>query len=259
MDSKLTRSLFPLQDFFTSDRKAKIPSNIFIDTNRNISSKYHDVVGDFEVDEAFANRSHEISNTIMASLWRSLGLNGDAIFSDRHRLDLPSSSATVVNHYPLSSLPEGSSDGHNAHTDLGSITILFCSTWGLQVYSAESATWSYIEPVRGKAIVNIGDTLRFLSGNVLQSCLHRVVRHPRWKGQDRLSLAYFARPNSRTTFVDGEGCEWPVEMWVARKFRSYKESHQQQATNDVQYGGQSGVGLTGTSGVIGVGEAGFPR
>jgi isopenicillin N synthase-like dioxygenase len=96
--------------------------------------------------------------------------------------------------------------------------------------------------------VNIGDTLRFLSGNMLQSCLHRVVRHSGWTQQQRLSLAYFTRPNSNVMIVDGEACEWPVEKWVARKFRSYKESHEQQETNGVQFGGFNGAGtITGSA------------
>lgn len=181
----------------------------------------------------------------MASLWRSLGSKVNSGFPDRHRFDLSSSSATVVNYYPRRSLPEGSSAGHNAHTDLGSITLLFCSTWGLQVYSAESASWSYVEPIRGKVIVNIGDTLRFLSGNTLQSCLHRVICHPEWTQEHRLSLAYFARPNSNIMLVDGEGREWSVENWVARKFKSYRESHEQQEVNGVQFGGVNGVGVVG--------------
>ncbi|KAH7378294.1 2OG-Fe(II) oxygenase family oxidoreductase, partial [Pyrenochaeta sp. MPI-SDFR-AT-0127] len=229
--------LCPVSDFASCNGDVKIPTNMFIGANRTAPCGCSGLVGDSKIGQAFATRSHEISNMILASLSRSLGLDGDAGFADRHRFGVPSSSATVVNCYPLQLLPEGSSAGHNAHTDLGSITLLFCSTWGLQVYSAESATWSYVEPVRGRAIVNIGDTLRFLSGNTLQSCLHRVVRHSQWSGQHRLSLAYFARPNSKTMLVDGQGCEWSVEKWVARKFRSYKESHEQQDMNGVQFGG----------------------
>ncbi|KAH7067157.1 2OG-Fe(II) oxygenase family oxidoreductase [Paraphoma chrysanthemicola] len=221
----------------------KIPTNIFIGTSR-VAPPSRGSVDCSSIGQAFAIRSHEISNMIMASLWRSLGLEGGSSFPEQHRFGSLSSSATVMNSYPLQLLPEGSSVGHNAHTDLGSITLLFCSTWGLQVYSAESARWSFVEPFRSRAVVNIGDTLRFMSGNKLKSCLHRVVHHSEWTHGHRLSLAYFARPNSDVKLLDGQGCEWSVEKWVARKFRSYKESHEEQEVNGVQFGNFTGV-LTG--------------
>ncbi|KAH7066103.1 2OG-Fe(II) oxygenase family oxidoreductase [Paraphoma chrysanthemicola] len=186
----------------------------------------------------------------MASLWRSLGLQGASGFPDQHRFGSSSSSATVMNCYPLQLLPEGSSAGYNAHTDLGSITLLFCSTWGLQVYSAESASWSFVKPIRSRAVVNIGDTLRFMSGNKLKSCLYRVVRHSEWRHGHRLSLAYFTRPNSDVTLLDGQGREWSVEKWAARKSRSDKESHEEQEVNGVQFGGFSGAMVRAMSGSV---------
>ncbi|KAF2746087.1 2OG-Fe(II) oxygenase family oxidoreductase [Sporormia fimetaria CBS 119925] len=218
----------------------KVPVSEILDPRK--SAQFQQFCSDVRSLRSFAIHSHSIANTIMASLSKALELEDGTYLSRCHRIDQPSSSSTVVNFYPSASLPRNSSAGHNAHTDLGSITILFCSTWGLQIYSDERRRWLFVPPAPTKAIINIGDTLRFLAKNRIKSCLHRVIQHPKWAGSSRLSLAYFARPNSDTKFTDEEGTEWLVEDWVSRKFESYRETHAQQRANWVQLGRKGFMG-----------------
>jgi isopenicillin N synthase-like dioxygenase len=82
-----------------------------------------------------------------------------------------------------------------AHTDFGSLTLLWSQNIaGLQIRTP-SGEWKYIPPVDGGIICNIGDALQFWSAGYLKSTIHRVVRPPR--DQDsvkRLGLFYFVRP-----------------------------------------------------------------
>ncbi|RFU35337.1 hypothetical protein B7463_g926, partial [Scytalidium lignicola] len=82
-----------------------------------------------------------------------------------------------------------------AHTDFGSLTLLWSQNIaGLQI-KTQSGEWKY-HPARRRAIIcNVGDAMQFWSAGYLKSTIHRVVRPP--KDQDsvnRLGLFYFVRP-----------------------------------------------------------------
>ena len=92
-----------------------------------------------------------------------------------------------------------------AHTDFGSVTLLFNKLGGLQVYAPEELEhvqgqsydgWLYVKPLPGHCIVNLGDAMVKFTGGLLKSATHRVVNPP---GEEqgkltRHSLVYFARP-----------------------------------------------------------------
>ncbi|KAL9613652.1 MAG: hypothetical protein Q9167_001828 [Letrouitia subvulpina] len=92
---------------------------------------------------------------------------------------------------PLSE--QGSS--HVPHTDLGSLTFLFTKKYGLQIQSARTGNWEYMQPKEGYTTVNIGDCLSLLTNNKLRSCRHRVKALPGQAMQERYSFAYFMRPD----------------------------------------------------------------
>jgi isopenicillin N synthase-like dioxygenase len=82
-----------------------------------------------------------------------------------------------------------------AHTDFGSLTLLWSqNVAGLQIKTKEGE-WKYIPPVDGGIICNVGDAMQFWSAGYLKSTTHRVTRPP--PDQDhihRLGLFYFVRP-----------------------------------------------------------------
>ena len=93
---------------------------------------------------------------------------------------------------------------HQRHTDLGSLTVLFSDEWGLQVVSPSTGNWEWVEPQTQLAVINVGDTLRFLTEKKLYSCIHRVVRDGRaGVEKQRFSIAYLLRPGDETVFRDG--------------------------------------------------------
>ncbi|KAG0694045.1 hypothetical protein DFH29DRAFT_815763 [Suillus ampliporus] len=84
-----------------------------------------------------------------------------------------------------------------AHTDFGSLSFLHNRLGGLQVMPPGHDEWSYIRPIPGHAICNIGDALSLFSGGILQSNIHRVVPPPGTQaGYVRWSLVFFTRPSN---------------------------------------------------------------
>ncbi|KFH48916.1 2-oxoglutarate-dependent dioxygenase-like protein [Hapsidospora chrysogenum ATCC 11550] len=85
-----------------------------------------------------------------------------------------------------------------AHSDYGSITLLFQDDrGGLQV---KSPTGEFVDatPIDGTIVVNAGDLLARWSNDTIKSTIHRVVEPPRKDGQTypaRYSIAYFCNPN----------------------------------------------------------------
>ncbi|KAH8165662.1 hypothetical protein CIB48_g2582 [Xylaria polymorpha] len=112
--------------------------------------------------------------------------------------------------------------GHNKHTDVGSLTFLLAAQWGLQFLSLTTKRWEFIEPRPGHAIINVGDSLRFLSGGGLASVVHRVVPLRETQHEDRYSIAYFLRMNDGGVFSDTTGRTWTADEWHDFKFGVFK-------------------------------------
>ncbi|EQB45494.1 hypothetical protein CGLO_15635 [Colletotrichum gloeosporioides Cg-14] len=90
-----------------------------------------------------------------------------------------------------------------AHSDYGSITLLFQDDrGGLQV---KSPNGQFVDatPIPGTVVVNAGDLLARWSNDTIKSTIHRVVEPPR-KPEDgseyppRYSIAYFCNPNFKS-------------------------------------------------------------
>lgn len=124
-------------------------------------------------------------------------------FADRHRPSGKSMTSMRMLHYPPTSVLDAEQQIRaGAHTDYGSITLLFQQRGqeGLELFDMtqkwrpvpyiESTNKSYIE--QGKAapiIVNIADQLSYWTAGILKSTLHRV-RLPT-NGSDRYSIVFF--------------------------------------------------------------------
>lgn len=196
----------------------------------------------------FVQKSHAIATLVLSRLSTSLGLQGPERLEELHLASKPSTTTAVLQHYPFESdLPPDTSTGHFAHTDTGSLTILFNTEWGLQVCSPHGETWKFVPPARpdgGYAIVNIGDTAKFLSGGRLKSSLHRVVPcQGRWAQGPRYATIFFLRANNDVEFEDLEGRRWNARDWLNRKFLNYRSSHEVQRMSPMATGRVGFVGL----------------
>ncbi|KAI1811458.1 2OG-Fe(II) oxygenase family oxidoreductase [Poronia punctata] len=195
---------------------------------------------------SFIKDSGALGRLILENLSDYLHLEGEQRFERYHEASEPSTSSAVVQHYPTTGLPADTSVGHFAHTDTGSLTVLFNTEWGLQVFSPASNEWEYVPPRDGCAIVNVGDTLRFLSQHRLRSSLHRVVPMvDGWRSgsPSRYACIFFLRANDTALFTDAEGVEWTAAKWLSRKFGSYRKPHEEQEKTTVPTGRLGFTGL----------------
>ncbi|KAJ7814527.1 hypothetical protein B0H14DRAFT_2850356 [Mycena olivaceomarginata] len=78
------------------------------------------------------------------------------------------------------------------HTDLGSVSFLYSQPIaGLQILSPDGE-WRYIRHYPEHIIVNLGDSLEFLTGGLLKAVPHRVMEPPSdQRHLDRLGIFYF--------------------------------------------------------------------
>ncbi|KAI0372146.1 thymine dioxygenase [Pilatotrama ljubarskyi] len=102
-------------------------------------------------------------------------------------------------HYPpvpALQVIEGQVSRIGAHSDFGTITLLFQDDiGGLQVEEpGRPGKFIYVPPVPGAMIVNAGDFLQQLTNDRIRSAVHRVQAPPGMKDgltPDRYSIAYF--------------------------------------------------------------------
>ncbi|KAK1921093.1 hypothetical protein DB88DRAFT_122997 [Papiliotrema laurentii] len=125
-------------------------------------------------------------------------------------------------HYPPAALSRNDSSPDiraGAHTDYGSITLLFQHrVSGLQVRRGDD--WMDVPPRSGCLVINIGDALEFWSGGRFKSTLHRVVM-PREQAEtsSRYSIAYFVHPDTDSIldpFVDEHNAELLDQLLVRK-------------------------------------------
>jgi len=86
------------------------------------------------------NKLHHVGEILLQALCAATGITPPDRIVLHHRPDQPSTSAFGMLRYPR--LAEGDSVnlGHGAHTDVGSITILFTSDQGLQFQAPDGTS-----------------------------------------------------------------------------------------------------------------------
>jgi len=174
-------------------------------------------------------------------------------FENLHSDARPSRSSLALLHYPSqSSGIKGA--GHNKHTDLGTLTFLLCEQWGLQILTRENGQdkWRYVVPRSDAAIINVGDTLHYLSGKRFKSAVHRVIpmntasgapdgtdedSPERRQNVERNSIAYFLRAVDEVELMIGKGRRMSAKEYHDTKFDVFRSSHSEQDRDDWLTGG----------------------
>ena len=138
--------------------------------------------------ESYYRAMVSLSATLMEALAVALGLPDHAFAGqiDRH------GSALRLAHYPDLGHPQAAGGLRaGAHTDYGTLTILWTDGEpGLQV-EAIDGTWLDVEPVDGGLIVNLGDLMQRWTNDRWRSTMHRVLPV---EGR-RLSIPFFHNAN----------------------------------------------------------------
>ncbi|KAH7878913.1 Clavaminate synthase-like protein [Lentinula edodes] len=140
----------------------------------------------------FVEKCVDISNTMIGIFNDKLGLPEGALAKLHGRNDFSASETRTIK-APANLTPGKLAIG--GHTDFGTLSLLVNNLGGLQVLPPGNTEWSYVRPLPGHMICNVGDTLTMFSGGLLNSNIHRVVPPPGSQSKhDRWSQVYFTRP-----------------------------------------------------------------
>ncbi|KAL1303024.1 hypothetical protein AAFC00_003337 [Neodothiora populina] len=161
---------------------------------------------DFET--SFYWKCNEVARKLLAAMAIGLGLN-DANFILKYHSG--HNNQLRLLHYPpvpAIELESNKSARMPAHTDWGSITMLFQDKCGgLQVEDPHKrGRFIDATPMQGALIMNVGDLLMRWSNDQLKSTMHRVTLPPlsdRFEGEQRLtrarySIPYFVSPDENS-------------------------------------------------------------
>lgn len=135
-----------------------------------------------------------LANDLMSLMATSLGLDANW-FDDKIGQHI---SNLVVNHYPpQDSEPVDGQLRRGAHTDYGSLTVLYQddTPGGLQV-ELPDGSWADVPHVPGSFVVNLGDLMAAWTNDRWVSTMQRVVNPPpEHRTKSRLSVAFFHQPD----------------------------------------------------------------
>ena len=131
----------------------------------------------------FFERCRQLHEVVMRGI--ALGMGFPADFFDSFVAD--GDNTLRLLHYPpvsASSLQSGKYTRAGAHTDFGSLTLLFQDDrGGLQVEKpGKPGFFIDVQPIEGAIVVNSGDLLARWSNDLIRSTLHRVVEPPKREG-----------------------------------------------------------------------------
>ncbi|MCD8486852.1 MAG: hypothetical protein LRZ84_08970 [Desertifilum sp.] len=112
-------------------------------------------------------------------------------------------------HYPpIAQLPKPGQIRAGAHSDYGSLTLLFQDDIGGLEVQTVSGEWVAAVPIPGTLLVNLGDLMQRWTNDVFRSTPHRVRVPPTEKqGQHRYSIAYFCHPNPKSAIACLPSCQ----------------------------------------------------
>lgn len=168
-------------------------------TMRNLLNRPHwsaDWPGsDFEnISRALYRACFDAARQVLTVFARALDVP-DEFFLSKH--DGQNTSLRYL-YYPSSLVRDNDGQmGAGAHTDYGSITLLFQDAIGGLQLLEDDGSWLDFEPIEGAAVLNTGDLMAHWSNNRYPSTVHRVL--PRSGVADRQSIAFFVDPDSDVT------------------------------------------------------------
>ncbi|MBE9178275.1 isopenicillin N synthase family oxygenase [Oculatella sp. LEGE 06141] len=110
-------------------------------------------------------------------------------------------------HYPpLVNPPDPGQLRAGAHSDYGSITLLFQDAiGGLEVQTA-SGEWTIAPPLADTVLINLGDLMERWTNHTFRSTQHRVVI-PANAARSRYSIAFFCHPDDEVEVACLEPCQ----------------------------------------------------
>ncbi|KAK8397445.1 hypothetical protein O3P69_004888 [Scylla paramamosain] len=154
---------------------------------------------------------------ILTAMAIALGLER-SYFVKRHEglAGTKNSSCMRLLYYPALPDGEGADEGEvtrcGAHTDYGTVTLLFQDAAGGLEVKERGGAWVSALPIPGTILVNAGDILQFWTGDVFRATEHRVLLTES-RSKARQSVVFFVHPDGDVVIepLDGSGRYMPVE------------------------------------------------
>ncbi|MEM9026273.1 MAG: 2OG-Fe(II) oxygenase family protein [Verrucomicrobiota bacterium] len=139
----------------------------------------------------FYGQIRGVASTVMDAFALSLGLP-EGYFDPKHTG--LTQTLRLLHYPPVEAVQEGQL-GAGAHTDYGTLTVLFQDdAGGLQVQNV-NGEWVDAPPIPGTVVINTGDLIARWSNDRFKSTPHRVVPRPAAMKNGRLSIAFFSDPD----------------------------------------------------------------
>jgi len=139
----------------------------------------------------FHKRVVQIASDVMGAFALALDLP-EGYFDERHTG--LTQTLRLLHYPPVEEVTEGQL-GAGAHTDYGTLTVLFQDdAGGLQVQSLDGE-WVDAPPLPGTVVINTGDLMSRWTNDRFKSTPHRVVPQPAAMKTGRQSIAFFSDPD----------------------------------------------------------------
>ncbi|KAK0458641.1 Clavaminate synthase-like protein [Desarmillaria tabescens] len=168
--------------------------------------------------ESFMKHNHfNVLHPILRLLALGLGLPENALVDIHGYSSVGETSLRFMKYYPHSS--EDNKKTKNVwlkgHTDTGSITILYSQPVSALQILTPSGEWKWVKHIENALVINAGDALEFLSGEVYRSTIHRVVQPPMdQRGCQRLGVFYVSMTDDNVKLLPLIGTKTPSRRFV---------------------------------------------
>ena len=154
---------------------------------------------------SFFKSASKIASDVMAAFAIALDLP-KGFFDERHTG--LTQTLRLLHFPPVKYVSEGQL-GAGAHTDYGTLTVLFQdAAGGLQVQGLDGK-WIDAPPIPGTVVINTGDLISRWSNDFFKSTPHRVVPRPAAMKNGRLSIAFFSDPDPEVIIETFPNCITP--------------------------------------------------
>lgn len=133
------------------------------------------------------------------------------------------------------------------HADFNSISILFSQPiTSLEVLMPDNR-WRMARHIENALVVNLGDTMYFLSGGYLKQTIHRVIAPPEDQAQyERLGVFYFSFPENNVVMEPVSGSEVAQDHYRMHHPQGFWEGAQPPTAGEWQALRVSRFGQTGS-------------
>lgn len=174
---------------------------------------------------SFFRQSYDLCMKLLTYLARCFSID-ENYFTDRHQFDLPSGNTLRLLHYPAVDHESEESIRAGAHSDYGSLTLLFQHDQksGLQVLDRANDVWYPVQPFDEMIVVNFGDAIEYWSNGFIKSTVHRVImpKVESGKNNERYTIAFFCHPNDSALLT-------PIPSPIVLNHKFDKDAHAKHA------------------------------